>query len=207
MSKILVLGIGPGSPAYLLPVVYQAAQSCQVLAGGQRQLELFKELGKEELQLGGSLEELIKTLRETCLKKRVGVLVSGDPGLYSLLNTLLQHFSREELEVYPGISSLQYLFAKGALPWQDAAIISLHGRRREELAELIRTNRKVALLTDRKFPVGEIARCLVSRGVAGKRALVGENLSYPEEKIQDRPLAGWVDTPVADLCVMVIYDE
>lgn len=207
MHKIVVLGIGPGSPDYLLPAVRKAAESCQILVGGRRQLELFKEDGKREIPLGANLEVVIAQLKEARQEARVGVLVSGDPGLYSFLNTLLQHFGREALEVYPGISSLQYLFARGALPWQDAYLTSLHGRRLEDLAEVVRTHGKLAFFTDQKFPVGEIARYLVEQGVQGKKALVGENLSYPEEKIQDRPLEEWVDVAVADLCVMVIYDE
>jgi len=88
MNKILVLGIGPGSPDYLLPAVRKAAQSCQILAGGRRQLELFKEYGKEELLLGSSLEELMTSLQEARQRARVGVLVSGDPGLYRKLTNL-----------------------------------------------------------------------------------------------------------------------
>lgn len=207
MNKILVLGIGPGDPDYLLPAVRKAAVSCQVLVGGRRQLELFKELEKTQIILGANLEKIIAQLKEVRQKQKVGILVSGDPGFYSFLNTLLQHFTKDELEVYPGISSLQYLFARGALTWHDAYLTSLHGRRLEELATVVGNHPKLAFLTDGKFPVGEIARFLVEQGIQGKRALVGENLSYPEERIQDRLLEEWVDVAVADLCVMVIYDE
>jgi len=207
MNKLLVLGIGPGSRDYLLPAVWKAAMSCQVLVGGKRQLELFKELEKTEIVLGANLEEIIARLKDVRQKHKVGILVSGDPGFYSFLNTLLQHFSKEELEVYPGISSLQYLFARGSLPWHDAHLTSLHGRRLEDLATVVRNHPKLAFLTDGKFPVGEIARFLLEQGIQGKRAIVGENLSYPEERVQDRQLEEWVDVAVADLCVMVIYDE
>jgi cobalt-precorrin-7 (C5)-methyltransferase len=207
MHKILVLGIGPGSPDYLLPAVWQAARSCQVLVGGRRQLELFRELAREEIVIDANFAGLIERLDNLRRHARVGVLVSGDPGLYSLLAVLDRHFNREELEVYPGISSLQYLFARGALTWQDAVLYSLHGRCGEDLLAMVQAHQKLALFTDPGLPVGRIARLLVEQGVRGKRALVGENLSYPTEKVRDRPLEEWVDVAVADLAVMVIYDE
>lgn len=207
MNKIYVLGVGPGHPDLVLPLIKKKAGECQVLVGGRRNLELFKNLGKEEIVIGADLEGIIARIGELRLTKRLAVLVSGDPGLYSFLNTLLGHFSREELEVYPGISSLQYLFARGALPWQDALITSLHGRRPAELLEMVQGSSKIAFLTDYKFPAGEVARCLIEGGIRGKRGLVGENLSYPQERIRDLPLEEWVGIEVADLCVMVIYDE
>lgn len=207
MNKIYVLGVGPGSPEYILPIIHRKAAECQVLVGGKRNLELFHALGKQELYIKSNIAEIIEKIKELAATEQVGVLVSGDPGFYSFLTSLLRHFSREELEVYPGIGSLQYLFAKGALPWQDAELTSLHGRRIEDLEELIRTKSKVAFLTDPRFPAGEIAAYLVSRGIQGKRALIGENLSYPEEKIYDLSLEKCIGLEVANLCVMVIYDD
>jgi cobalt-precorrin-7 (C5)-methyltransferase len=207
MNKIYVLGVGPGHPDLILPLIEKKAWECQVLVGGKRNLALFKELGKDEIVIGADVEGVIDEIKEIRRTQKVAVLVTGDPGLYSFMTTLLRHFSRDELEVYPGISSLQYLFARGALPWQDALIMSLHGRRPAELLELIRSSSKAGLLTDNKFPAGEVARSLIAGGVRGKRALVGENLSYPEERIRDLPLEEWVGQEVADLCVMVIYDE
>lgn len=207
MNKIFVLGVGPGHSDLILPLIEKKAWECQVLVGGKRHLELFKELGKEEIIIKAQLEEVIAQIGELRKTKKVAVLVSGDPGLYSFLNTLLRYFSRAELEVYPGISSLQYLFARGALPWQDAVIASLHGRRPADMPDLVRSSSKIALLTDNKFPAGEVARCLIAGGIRGKRALVGEDLSYPQERIRDLPLEEWVGIEVADLCVMVIYDE
>lgn len=206
MSKIYVLGLGPGSPDYILPVVLQKAAECRILAGGVRHLELFRPHDKEEIVLGANLDVAIASIKARYRESRVGVLVSGDPGYYSFLTVLLKHFQREELEVYPGISSLQYLFAKGALPWQEACLTSLHGRRSEDLLLLVQRNRMTAFLTDPRFPVGEIARFLTEQGIRGKRALVGEDLSYPHERIRDLPLEEWCGQPIANLSVMVIYD-
>ncbi len=206
MHKIYVLGVGPGSPDFILPVIYQKAQECDVLVGGKRNLALFDTEQQIKLIIEREIEKIIKTITSLRQTKQVGVLVSGDPGFYSLLATLLRYFKRHELEVFPGISSLQYLFAKGSLPWQDAYLTSLHGRRKAALEELVKKHAKIAFLTDKNFPAGEIARFLVEKGIKKKRVLVGENLSYPQECIRDMPLEDLVGLEVSNLCVMVIYN-
>lgn len=206
MHKIYVLGVGPGSPDFIPPVIYQKARECDVLVGGKRNLTLFKTEQQEELIMGRDVETIIQAIIRLRQTKQVGVLVSGDPGFYSLLATLLRYFKRDELEVFPGISSLQYLFARGSLPWQDAYLTSLHGRRTADLEQLVKKHAKIAFLTDGGFPAGEIARFLVEKGIKGKGVLVGENLSYPEERIQDMPLEDLVGLEVTNLCVMVIYN-
>lgn len=206
MSKIFVLGLGPGNPDYILPVVLQKAAACQVLVGGKRQLDIFRPHDKEEIILSAALEKTIERIKAIYQNRRVGVLVSGDPGYYSLLGVLLKHFRREDLEVFPGISSVQYLFAKAALPWQEALLVSLHGRRNEDLLRLVKENNTAAFLTDPYFPVGEIASFLIGQGIQGKRALVGEDLSYPHERIRDMALEEWCGQQVSKLSVMVIYN-
>lgn len=206
MNKVYVLGVGPGSPDFILPVIYRKVKECDLLVGGTRNLALFKTECKEELIIGREVEKVIKAIIHLRQTKQIGVLVSGDPGFYSLLATLLRHFKREELEVFPGINSLQYLFARGSLPWQDAYVTSLHGRRTADLGYLVKRHAKIAFLTDAGFSAGEIARFLVEKGIKGKRALVGEDLSYPEERIRDMPLEDLAGLKVSNLCVMVIYD-
>jgi len=207
-NKIMVLGVGPGSPDYVLPIIYEKAARCDILFGGRRNLELFRHLNKETVIMGSNVEETISRIEEARRGRRPGVLVSGDPGLYSFLTLLRQRFDKHELEVYPGISSLQYLFARGALPWQDACIISLHGRQPGgDLAGLVKARAKVAFFTDQEFSAGEIARFLVENGVRGKRGLVGEDLSYPTEKVIDLPLEDLAGREGSSLSVMVVYDD
>ena len=55
-------------------------------------------------------------------------MVSGDPGYYSLLDALRRDFPAKQIMVIPGISAMQYAFARLALPWHDAVLASFHGR-------------------------------------------------------------------------------
>ena len=117
MNKIKVLGIGPGSKDYILPEVIKECESCDMLIGGRRHLEEFKHLNKETRVITKELKALVDEMKILKESKTLGVIVSGDPGYYSFLDYLKRNFERDELEVIPGISSLQYLFAKGVLSW------------------------------------------------------------------------------------------
>lgn len=186
MERIKVIGVGPGGEDYLLPAAQKALQDAEVLIGGKRVLAPFRKLGKKEVTIDARLEQVIDFIKQN-RRKKIAVLVSGDPGLYSLLDCLLKHFPPDELEVVPGLSSVQLAFARAALTWQGAAIFSLHGRDKERVMAgsvlpSVKSGVKVALLTDWSFPPQKIAAYLLSHGVGDKKMLVGENLSYPEEK-------------------------
>lgn len=206
-NQIYILGIGPGSKEYMLPIVERLASESDVLIGGRRALDLFSQLDKEELVIKADLERILNYIQDNYQQKQIAVLVSGDPGLYSMLNYLSKHFSRDQLRVVPGISSLQLGFAEAKLVWQDAEITSLHGRERSELLELVQKEDKVGFFTDHKFPPNEIAQYLLDNGVQDRKAFVGERLSYEDERIIDGDLEEIVDFDNFDMSVMVVYSE
>ena len=182
MNKISVIGIGPGAREYVLPIALDTINSCEIIIGGNRNLEAFPEFKGDKIPLSKSLEDLIIFIKENKTSKRIGVIVSGDSGFYSILGFLNRHFNREELEVIPGISSFQYFFSRLKRPWQDFALLSLHGKRLDFIKEL-QDKQQVALLTDTVFSPDRLARELVQEGLKKVYMMVGENLSYPEERI------------------------
>lgn len=206
---VTVVGIGPGSPDYLPPVARRAVERAEVLVGGRRALAMFPGAAeKEQKEIGGDLEEALRFIREKeQAGKRVAVLVSGDPGLFSFLDYLLKRFPRERLRVIPGISSVQAAFARAKLPWHDARIVSLHGRGRDGLLEAVHRSAKVAVLTDRHFPPEALAAYLLEAGVTGKRVTVADNLSYPEERVAVGSLAEIAGLSGFSNAVVIIEDE
>ncbi|HZW83099.1 MAG TPA: precorrin-6y C5,15-methyltransferase (decarboxylating) subunit CbiE [Candidatus Deferrimicrobium sp.] len=183
---IYVIGIGPGHPDYLLPAAENAAQKCQVLVGGQRALALFDKLSCQRFQVTGNLIQLKDFLRNNLSKDRnIGVLVSGDTGFYSLLPFLRKNFPETRLEVIPGISSLQLIFARAGLAWQEANLTSVHGR---PLA-LVDTDpgQLLGLLTGKENSPNIIAQYLLKHG-PNRRVWLGNNLSYPDEVVLETDL-------------------
>ncbi|GFP19334.1 cobalt-precorrin-7 (C5)-methyltransferase [Candidatus Hakubella thermalkaliphila] len=90
MNKVYIVGIGPGSEDYLLPVARKEIKRSDVLVGGKRALALFRDLNKEEIYLEGHFDQAICYIEENRDRKKIAVLVSGDPGLYSFLGADLQ---------------------------------------------------------------------------------------------------------------------
>ena len=162
--KIIVVGIGPGDSAYLLPKAQKTIENARTLVGGKRALADFSHSGVRECAIGADIPSVLSFIREALETDDVVVMVSGDPGYYSLLDALRRTFSVGQIEVVPGISSLQLAFARLALPWHDARLLSFHGREPLE-TELVRTDGAVlGMLTDGRSNSQTIAARLLSRG-------------------------------------------
>lgn len=208
MPAISVIGIGPGPADYLPPAAARALAEARTVVGGERHLKTFARPGQETFVLKNNLPaamEFIRNRRDT----GVAVLASGDPGLYGILSYLRRHFPPAGLKVFPGISSVQVAFARLAMPWQDAVILSAHGRDLAGLIDLIARQHKVALLTDQHSTPHLVARQMAAASLGGRRLYCCCNLGYPDETIT----AGTVDefislnTGSPANCVLVITDE
>ena len=203
-----VVGTGPGSPEYLIPAAVRAVEAAEAVVGPPSALALFRLEGKEVYWLDSDLSSLAEWLRSR-LDRAVAVLVSGDPGFYSLLNWLRREFPHQKLEVVPGISSVQIAFARLASCWHDAVFVSLHGRGWEELEPhlpLLREppGRRLVVLTGGRITPAELARYLLDQGIKG-RAWAGADLGRPQERCLEadlEDLAAREDFPAAAVVVV-----
>ncbi|MBS4535488.1 precorrin-6y C5,15-methyltransferase (decarboxylating) subunit CbiE [Clostridium sp. D2Q-14] len=206
MNKIKVLGMGPGHKDYITPKVLDEIDKAEIIVGAKRIFESIDAKDKEKIIIGIDLDDLVNTIKAKYKEKKVAILVSGDTGFYSMLRFLKKHFLIEELEVVPGISSMQYMFSKIGEPWDDAYIASVHGRDLD-IVEKVKKYNKVGLLTDKKWSAQNIAQTLINAGVTSKKMYVGENLSYKEEKIVSGDLKDLSQKKDYKMCVVVIMDE
>ncbi len=207
MPKILVLSVGPGSAAYLTGSVQEAAQKCDLLVGGSRNLRLFSHLICEKLEITGELAPVIAAVKEQCSARQVGILVSGDAGIYSMLPRLKEELGRQALVVYPGVSAAQYLFARLGLSWQDAVFTSLHGRDSDLFITAAAGTAPVVVFTDRNRTPADVCRRLLDAGLQDKKIFIGEELSYPTEKISEGRPGRFTDYSGSDLNLVVIADD
>ncbi|MDW7684099.1 MAG: precorrin-6y C5,15-methyltransferase (decarboxylating) subunit CbiE [Bacillota bacterium] len=204
--KIAVLGTGPGGAEYILPVTMKIAAEADVLVGGKRALTPFAHLNKKTLHLTSDLSDLAPRLRELAREQKVAVLVSGDPGFYSLLVWLRRHFSAAELDVFPGLSSVQVAFARLGEPWQDAALLSAHGRDGTRLLPLLLAAGKKAILTDRVWTPRRLAEMILGAGGRDAKVALCRRLTTPREEVTLSRLSALDGSEEGD-CVMVILDE
>ncbi len=207
MYKIAVLAVGPGSPGYLPPAVAEKVKECDLLVGGKRNLALFDLQDRAKIEITGKLDPVLAEIKKEMANLKIGILVSGDTGIYSILPRLIGEFGRAALDVYPGISAVQYMFARLGLCWQDARFLSLHGRELDGLAGEVDGERIVVLFTDPKHSPAVVCRTLVDAGLKSKKVYIGEDLSYPTEKISEGRAENFISHSGSDLNLVVICSE
>ncbi|WEG72740.1 cobalt-precorrin-7 (C(5))-methyltransferase [Vagococcus intermedius] len=177
---ITIVGIGPGRPELILNAGLQAIEAADLIIGSTRQLASFPQVSEEnKCELPKKLLALKDILLENKTKKCV-VLASGNPMLYGIGNWLSAQFEEDEVVIISGISAIQYLFAKMKLSQNDCYLTSSHGKVPD--LELIFSLPKVAMVTDDSCGPYQLAQASLVSGKS-KRFLIGENLSYPNERI------------------------
>ncbi|MCW3787131.1 precorrin-6y C5,15-methyltransferase (decarboxylating) subunit CbiE [Plebeiibacterium sediminum] len=180
-NHIYICGIGPGHPDYIAPIVYKKVENADILIGGSRHLEIFSDYKKNCFVFTGSLSAL-KDKMESLQNKTIVVLVSGDTGFYSLRRYIQSALPDAAIDLIPGLSSYQYLYAKVGLGYENALKASLHGKELDFL-QAVETYESVFLLTDKKQNWKWIAEQLVNAGYGDYNYHIGIHLSYPDEKI------------------------
>jgi precorrin-6Y C5,15-methyltransferase (decarboxylating) len=109
----------------------------------------------------------------------VVVLASGDPGLFGVLRLLREQVPAERLEVLPAVSSVALAFARAGLPWDDAVVVSAHGRDLRPAVAACRAHPKVAVLTSQGAGPAEIGAALKD---VDRRMHVAERLGLDGER-------------------------
>lgn len=192
-NKINVVGLGPGNIKYLSTAGIDCIKEAEIVVGSTRQLSDLKTIisEKQEIYILGKLTELIVYLKENT-ERKITIIVSGDTGYYSLVPYLSKNLSKDILNIIPNISSYQYLFSKIGENWQNFRLASVHGREfdyvknidDEDIAGLV-------LLTDDIQNPYEVSKNLYNSGVRNLTVIVGENLSYDNEKITILEIEGY----------------
>lgn len=172
-----MIGIGDNGAEGLLPPYIDWIHECDVLVGGERHLQFFPEFTGEKKVIKGGLSALTADLQQE--KRNTVILVSGDPLFYGLGGVLAKKLP---LEIYPYTSSVQLAFSKMQESWQDAYIVSLHGRSIKGFAQRIDGRKKIAILTDEKNSPQAISTYLKKFGMTEYDAFVAENLQGEDER-------------------------
>ncbi len=87
------------------------------------------------------------------MAKPVVVLASGDPGYFGIVRLAGERLPKNSFEVFPSASSVAWAFARLGTNWEDARVISFHGRNQndslDELANVLNnpSTMKLALIS------------------------------------------------------------
>ena len=180
--RVNLVGIGMGSKGTLTEEVRKIIAESDVLIGATRMLEGFRE--KKKCCYAEYLPEKIRAiLDEQEEKTRCTVLFSGDTGFYSGAKKLADILKKDgyEVQIFPGISSVIYLAARVGKSWEDAKIISMHGRSQNFIYAV--ANHEKTFLILGKSAGKEICEKLKYYHLEQVTVSVGNHLSYPDEEI------------------------
>ena len=206
--KIIVAGIGPGSVDYISPAALRAIKSAKVLVGGRRALSYFATDNQISCPITGDILSMVKFIKEQLDNDDVVVMASGDPGYYSILDTLRREFPTVAIEVIPSISSIQLAFARLALPWYNATLLSFHGRRPSDEQIRYEPDKIIGMLTDGEYNSHTISEILLKLGWSGDSKLaICAKLSYDDEQIIETTLEGALKLEVIKHCVLIVRSD
>ncbi|MGF1479093.1 MAG: precorrin-6y C5,15-methyltransferase (decarboxylating) subunit CbiE [Cyanophyceae cyanobacterium] len=143
-----VVGIGLEGAAGLSETTRTIVAQATLLVGSDRHLSYFPHHAAQRLVLG-NIYSVIEKLAQLADQETTVILVSGDPLFFGLGRLLLEKLPPQQLRFHPHVSSVQLAFSRIKRPWQDAQIVSVHGRSVEELTRLLQQGvKKIAILTD-----------------------------------------------------------
>ena len=199
-QKITLLGIGMGNPKTLTLEGQEAVQNADLIVGARRMADAVRLSGQDVFYEYRS-KEIAEYLAAHPEYTRVVVALSGDVGFYSGARKLAELLG-PDTEMICGISSVVYFMSKIGLSWDDAKIVSAHGKNCN-LVSLIRTNCKVFAILGTGDGVRKLAEKLVFYGMGDVILHVGENLSYDNEKIltkSARELVSYEGDPLSVVC-------
>jgi cobalt-precorrin-7 (C5)-methyltransferase len=207
---IYVIGVGPGSPEYLTLKAKNEIESADVVAGFKPALNTVKKFIRGEIVEIDYVKEseLLKYIAEKSRTQKCVFCCTGDPDFSDsqLLEKIALH---TEIEILPGISSVQLAASKARVAFEKLAFISLHKRgsiegQKRELLSRIREKKDVILLPrPYDFMPEDIAEYLMENGIdPDTMVIIYENLTM-DEREHHKSLRE-IEGKFSDLCIMVI---
>jgi precorrin-6B C5,15-methyltransferase / cobalt-precorrin-6B C5,C15-methyltransferase len=197
-AMITVVGLDGSAPD---AAAAAALAEARVVAGGRRQLADVAGLlppGASTLELGADPGAALARLAGVGAGPAV-VLASGDPGFFGILRLVRERLGPEAaIRVLPATSSVSAAFARAGLAWDDALVVSAHGRDPAPAVNACRRWPKVAVLTGPRLGPAELGAALAG---LDRRLLVAERLGTAAERVVATTPAGaaagtWADPNV-----------
>ncbi len=207
-SKINIIGVSPFG--LTLPQREILGQSA-LIVGGERLLAMFGHCTIPTVGITPLVDALM-AIENSLVMGDVAVLASGDPLFYGIGRRLIDHFGHDRVEILPTLSSMQDAASRFKVPWDDAKLISLHGRNHVHVAGLLLSHHKSFLFTDNANTPDVLARDILAylgligaEGVSREcRVLVAENIGDADETFFSGTLQEAAEHSFSELNVMCL---
>lgn len=185
LRKLFVVGVGPGSPKYLTEAAKEAIAKSHYIIGYKYTLSTIEGIIDKSRQhvFQVTMQTQEDVYQDIYTKMKDGeyctVPFTGDANFSEseVVDRLLEIFGSDNVEVIPGISSIQVAAAKAHVPTDKAFLVTFHvtddiEQKKQEMLQAVRQGRSVILLPrpwprdrSRHFMQSEIAKFLRKNGI------------------------------------------
>lgn len=225
-KKLFVVGVGPGSPAYLTDAAKDAIRKSQYIVGYKYTLLTIEGVfdRKKQQVLEVTMKSQEDVYQDVYKKMKDGeyctVPFTGDANFSEseVVDRLLEIFGDDNVQIIPGISSIQIAAAKSRVPTDKALIVTFHvtgdiEQKKKDLLQAVREGRSVILLPrpwprdlSKHFMQSDIAKFLKANGIdtSKLKVWVFEHLTTDRETTFRGNVCDLEGREFSDLSAMVI---
>jgi cobalt-precorrin-7 (C5)-methyltransferase len=224
--KLFVVGVGPGSPTYLTDAAKEAIKKSRYIVGYAYTLSTIEGVVDRSRQ---EIHTVTMNTQETIYQDVYGRMKDGDYCTVpftgdvnfsesEVVDRLVQIFGEGNVEIIPGISSIQVAAARSRVPIDKAFVVTFHvtgdiEQKKAELLQAVKKGMSVILLPRpwprdpaRHFMQSEIAIFLRGNSVdtPNLKTWVFEHLTTDRETRFTGMVADLEGKEFSDLSAMVI---
>lgn len=225
-KKLFVIGVGPGSPKYVTDIAKDAIRKSDYIVGYKYTLSTIESIIDRSRQqvLDVTMKTQEEAYQNVYSKMKDGeyctIPFTGDVNFSEseVVDRLLEIFGDDNVEIIPGISSIQVAAAKSRVPTDKALVITFHvtgdiEQKKKDLLQAVRDKRSVILLPrpwprdlTKHFMQSDIAKFLRENGIdtSKLRVWVFEHLTTDKETVFRGFVKDLEGKDFSDLSAMVI---
>ncbi len=214
-DKLFVVGVGPGAKGYITELAKKIIKNAELVAGFEPAINIIRDLINTRAEIivldyaseKPKLNMIRGKLRES---KRCVICCVGDPNFSDQQFIKKIRSACGQIEVIPGISSVQIACAKAGLAMEDIRFITFHKSgtlkaEKMELIEALKEGKNIILLPRPwDFMPQDIARFLIRKDIPPKtRISVYENLTLKNEAVFNGSLEDFLEKDFSALSIMI----
>lgn len=204
MQNLYIIGAGMGHISDLTEYAADIIKNADVVYGSARLYEQYKVLNTN---ISAPKYSEIESVLEKETLKNTALLVSGDVLFYSIAKKIQEKFSNKyNIELVPGISSMQYFLSKLNIINYDIKAVSMHGRNNSCLGP-VSYNEYTFMLTGGDKKADNIINELYNARLDYVYVYAGENLHSDNERIVSGKISDMLDYKFSSLTVLLIHNK
>ena len=222
MNKVYAVGVGPGSPSFVPNVIKDVISKCDVVIGYGYTLKTIESFLNGQQKIEVTMKNQEDVYQKIAAEDNHTILIpfTGDVNFSEseVVDRLIEVF--DEVEIIPGISSIQVAAAKARVPIDKSKVITMHvttpiEEKKLELQKALIDGFSVILvprpwpkIPEKHFMPSEIAKYLKNNGfeTSGMKVHVFEALTTENETMFEGVVSELEGKEFSDLSVMV-FDQ